>query len=68
MQIDGEKIYVHRAAYIEAYGEIPDGKLVCHHCDTPRCIEPTHLFVGTHADNMHDMIRKGRQRPRGKAK
>lgn len=52
----------HRASYTAFRGDIPDDKLVCHTCDTPCCIEPAHLFVGTNSDNMQDMVRKGRGR------
>jgi len=51
----------HRLAYIEAYGEIPAEKpWICHRCDVPNCIEPTHLFAGTPSDNMRDCWNKGR--------
>lgn len=49
----------HRAAY-EAFNGSPDGKLVCHSCDRPLCVNPDHLFLGTPRDNTRDMIAKGR--------
>ena len=53
-------IGVHRMAYLLKYGEIPDGLLVCHRCDTPMCVNPEHLFLGTNKDNIHDCVVKGR--------
>ena len=51
---------VHRFAYETYLGPIPDGVLVCHHCDNPPCINPDHLVLGSHQDNVNDKIRKGR--------
>lgn len=50
----------HRVAWMLVKGSIPDGMVVCHACDNPRCCNPSHLFLGTNRDNTQDMIRKGR--------
>lgn len=56
----------HRFSWELHYGPIPDDQIVGHHCDTPRCIRPDHLFIGTPADNIADMVAKGRNNgPRG---
>ena len=52
----------HRVAWELTRGPIPAGLAVCHRCDTPRCCNPYHLFLGTVADNNRDMCQKGRAR------
>lgn len=49
-----------RLAWTIYRGEIPDGIQVLHHCDNPLCVNPDHLFLGTHTDNMRDASQKGR--------
>jgi hypothetical protein len=57
----GKKFYsAHRYIFSLENGDIPDGLLVCHKCDVRTCINPDHLFLGTHKDNTKDMIDKGR--------
>lgn len=58
---DGKrKMKAHRISWVLANGPIPDGKDVLHKCDIPLCVKPSHLFLGTHQENMRDKGRKNR--------
>ena len=57
---------LHRVAWEWANGPILEGAHVLHRCDNPPCVNPNHLFLGTQADNMKDMIAKGRSRSQKK--
>lgn len=56
----GRVWYGHRLRWMLKNGAIPEGHYVCHHCDNRKCLEETHLFLGTVADNLGDMFTKGR--------
>ncbi len=58
--LNGNSINAHRAAWILFHGQDPGSAYVCHKCDYTLCVNPSHLFLGSNADNLRDMANKGR--------
>lgn len=60
-----KRFLLHRVSYAIMYKQDPVGMCVCHHCDMPSCINPSHLFLGTIGDNNRDAFNKGRNKKVG---
>lgn len=60
LKMNNKVSLAHRIIYEHIAGKIPENLLACHHCDTPSCVNPDHIFIGTNKDNSNDRDRKKR--------
>jgi hypothetical protein len=58
----GKKLRANRVAWSIVNGPIPDGLFICHRCDNKLCVNPGHLYAGTHKENTRDAVERGRLR------
>lgn len=63
LQVNERALRAHRIAWEMHNGPIPSDRIVCHTCDNPPCVNPAHLYLGTHASNAADKVRRGRVNP-----
>lgn len=61
IKVNGKATPAHRYSWSLINGDIKDGLVICHKCDTKLCVNPDHLFAGTHQQNIDDMVSKNRQ-------
>ena len=61
LRVYGRNLMAHRLMWIEHNGPIPEDMCACHRCNNPSCVNPNHMFLGTHSENMKDAYKKGRK-------